>query len=362
MHLTGRQGPVERVESVLVLRFSSMGDIILTTPVLRAMRAHWPGARIVYVTKACFAPLLKGNRTVDEIFILEEPGRREELERLAESLSVRHWDILADLHHSLRSRILRKKIPARSKVFLSKPYLNRSLLVYARLDLYGPEPAPMPWQYAAALAGLGLELDNGPCELHPDEEDLYLFRSALPPGWMEAGPFLALAPGAAWPTKRWPAERFAAAAAALCDRHGFSAVLLGGGPEAQDCELVRASLGPERCVNLAGRLPLMASAAALSRARLLISNDTGLMHMATAVGTPVAAVFGPTTRHFGYFPYRATSRVVEIPLWCRPCTHNGRQRCPLGHFRCMRDIQPERVIVAAEELLIGTTLNPGAGA
>jgi len=338
-----------------------MGDIILTTPVLRAMRERWPEARIVYVTKARFAPLLKGNRSVDEVLTLPEPGGRAELERLGESLAASQWDLLADLHNSLRSRVLRKRVPARSKVSLSKPYLNRSLLIYARLDLYGPEPAPMPCQYAASLAGLGLELDSAPCELFPDEQDFNLFNSSLPPGWSGAEPYLALAPGAAWPTKRWLSERFAAAASALCDRHGYHALLLGGESEFQDCERVRASLGPERCVNLAGKLSLMASVAALSRARLLLCNDTGLMHMATAVGTPVVAVFGPTTRHFGYFPYRAISRVVETPLWCRPCTHNGRKRCPLSHFRCMQDIPPERVVSAAEELLLSPTPNSGAG-
>ncbi len=366
MHLSENNGPREKqtgdgVRTILVLRFSSIGDIILTTPVLRAMRARWPEARITFVTRARFAGLLKGNPAVDEIEILAEPGGYAEQDRLAARLERRRWDLLSDLHNSLRSRILRRRVPAGVVTVYRKPLFRRSLLIYGRVDLYGPNPASVPERYAEALSGLGVRLDGGPCELHPSGEDFEFFSGKLPPRWRDERPFLALAPGAAWPVKRWPPERFAEAAAALCAAHGLRALVLGGEQEREICGRVCRALGPELSLNLAGELPILASAAALSRARLLIANDTGLMHAATAVGAPVAAIFGPTTRHFGYFPYRAASRVAETPLYCRPCTHNGRARCPLGHFRCMRDIKPRQVIAAAEELLSQTAPRRGAG-
>lgn len=349
------------VSTILVLRFSSIGDIILTTPVLRALRARWPEARITFVTRERFAGLLKGNPAVDEIETLAEPGGRSELDCLTERLERRKWDLLADLHNSLRSRLLRRRTPAGIITVYRKPLFRRSLLIYGRMDLYGPNPALVPERYAQALSGLGVRLDSGPCELHLSGEDFELFTGKLPPRWRNDRPFLALAPGAAWPVKRWPPERFAEAAAALCAAHGLRALVLGGEQEREICGRVCQALGPELSLNLAGELPILASAAALSRARLLIANDTGLMHAATAVGAPVVAVFGPTTRHFGYFPYRAASRVVEAPLYCRPCTHNGRARCPLGHFRCMRDIKPGQVIAAAQELLSLPHPDRGAG-
>jgi ADP-heptose:LPS heptosyltransferase len=366
MHLSAKNRPREQqtgdgVSTILVLRFSSIGDIILTTPVLRAMRARWPEARITFVTRARFAGLLKGNPAVDEVETLAEPGGRGELDRLAARLERRKWDLLVDLHNSLRSRLLRRRVPASCITVYRKPLFRRSLLIYGRIDLYGPNPAPVPERYTEALYGLGVRLDGGPCELHPSGEDFDIFYGKLPPRWKDGRQFLALAPGAAWPVKRWPPERFAEAAGALCDAHGLRALVLGGEQEREICERVCQALGPELSLNLAGELPILASASALSRARLLIANDTGLMHAATAVCAPVVAVFGPTTCHFGYFPYSAASRVVEASLYCRPCTHNGRARCPLGHFRCMRDIKPGQVIAAAQELLSLPHPDRGAG-
>ncbi|MEA1997292.1 MAG: glycosyltransferase family 9 protein, partial [Gemmatimonadota bacterium] len=149
------------------------------------------------------------------------------------------------------------------------------------------------------------------------------------------------------------AERFATAAGVLAGRLGLKVLVLGSARDNEECGAVARMLGEKSCLNLAGKLDIRASAAAVERSCCLITNDTGLMHIATATGTPVAAVFGPTTRHLGYFPYRADKKsvVIEEKLYCRPCTHNGRKRCPLRHFRCMLDIEPERVSEAVIGLL-----------
>jgi heptosyltransferase-2 len=164
---------------------------------------------------------------------------------------------------------------------------------------------------------------------------------------------LAVAPGAAWLTKRWPPAGFAAAASELASRYNMKVILLGSSEDSAACGAVERALDDRvKRVNLAGKLPLMTTAAAVAESGLLLTNDTGLMHMAAAVETPVVSVFGCTTRHLGYFPYRAPkARVVETGLYCRPCTHNGRRCCPLGHFRCMKDISPEKVVEAGEGLL-----------
>lgn len=345
------QEALDRIESVLVVRFSSIGDIILTTPVLRAIKARWPEARITFVTKSEFACLLEGNPHVDEPALLPPGGGARDLHELAGRLAQQRWDLLADLHNSLRSRILRRIVPAGLKRVYRKPLVRRSLLIYTRLDLFGKNILQVPERYAASLEDLGVELDDCPCELYPSGRDHELVESRIAGHWGSIQPYLAVAPGAAWPVKRWLPERFAAAAKEIAESHGLKIVLVGAEKEREACDLVGWLGGGERCLNLAGELSITASAAAVKSARLLLSNDSGLMHAATAVGTPVVAVFGPTTGHFGYFPYKAASRVVQTDLFCRPCTHNGRGRCPLFHFRCMRDIPAQRVIEAAGELL-----------
>jgi len=339
--------------TILLVRFSSIGDVLLTTPLIRAMRRTWPASRITFLVKETFAPLLKDNPHLDEVITLRGGGGLSELLEISRSLKQRKVNLLADLHNSLRSRILRSLVPAEETIVYAKLTLKRSLLIYGRLDFYGQRVLSVPERYALPLAGFGVRLDAGGCELYPGERDRALaLEKTL--GCRPAGNrLLAVAPGSAWPTKRWPPARFAAAASKLADKYELKVILLGGSGDLEACREVEQALdsGVER-VNLAGELPLMASAAAVAGSRLLLTNDTGLMHIAAAVKTPVVAAFGPTTRQLGYFPYKApAARVVETKLYCRPCTHNGRKRCPLLHFRCMRDIPTEKMVAAAEKLL-----------
>ena len=159
-----------------------------------------------------------------------------------------------------------------------------------------------------------------------------------------------LAPGAAHATKQWPLSYYAAVGRFLYSA-GFSIVLIGGEKDRIVCGELSVTLN-SKPVNLAGNLTLIESAALLKLSRLLVTNDTGVMHMAGAVGTPVIAIFGPTTGDLGFFPFRSTSRVIENEqLNCRPCSFHGTSRCPRKHFRCMKEILPDRVIQSIQSLV-----------
>jgi heptosyltransferase-2 len=162
-------------------------------------------------------------------------------------------------------------------------------------------------------------------------------------------PLLALAPGAHWPTKRWPVERFAAVAQELAHTQGGAVIILGG---TDDVPLAR-----ELCyrlsvpvLNSTGALSLMQTAALLQQCRLLLSNDSGLMHMATALKVPVVAVFGPTVQEFGFYPFQARAQVVSTALACRPCSTKGSARCPRGHHHCMQQVTSAQVLSVAQRL------------
>ncbi|HKH84405.1 MAG TPA: glycosyltransferase family 9 protein, partial [Gemmatimonadales bacterium] len=162
--------------------------------------------------------------------------------------------------------------------------------------------------------------------------------------WLESvglahGPnIIAVAPGAAHATKRWPLEHWRALVHQNL-RDGFVVVVVGG-PDDAALGLALAADSGGRVASAAGAFGLQATGALLLRCRALVSGDTGVMHMATGVGTPVLALFGPTVEAFGFFPYSSRARVLELALPCRPCTAQGGPRCPLGHHRCLVDLQP----------------------
>jgi heptosyltransferase-2 len=150
-------------------------------------------------------------------------------------------------------------------------------------------------------------------------------------------------------TKRWPEERFVELTRLLTAR-GERLLLFGGRPDSAVAETI-ARTAPRGIADLTGRLTLMETAAAMERCRVVIANDSGLMHMATAVRRPVVALFGSTVREFGFFPYNSPAVVLETNgLRCRPCSHIGLPRCPKRHFACMREILPEQVVEAADAL------------
>jgi heptosyltransferase-2 len=161
-------------------------------------------------------------------------------------------------------------------------------------------------------------------------------------GFESEAPFVALIPGAAHATKRWPVRHWRRLASDLA-RRGYNVCVIGSSGDRILAAEIATSAG-RRAASAAGDLDLQASGALIRRARAAVSGDTGPMHLATAVGTPVIALFGPTVEQFGFFPYRAESAVLELPLPCRPCSSKGTSQCPLGHHRCMEEIVPEDVL------------------
>lgn len=330
--------------SILLARFSSIGDILLTTPLIRALRARHPGARIDALTKAAFVPLLADN---PHLTMVLAPAEGESLPALADRLRGAHYTHRLDLHGSLRSGLLRLLLPGRWHGY-SKHQVARALLVRTRRNHYPAGTPPVPERYFQAAEGLDVQPDGLAPEffLAPSalaEADAFLVAAGVDP----AKGLVALAPGAAHATKRWPLEHWKALAAAL-RRQGRPLVLVGGPEDAEGAAEVAASA--PGAVVAAGRFGLQGTGAILARARVLVSGDTGVMHMATGVGTPVVALFGPTVEAFGFFPYRSRARVLQRDLPCRPCSRMGGPVCPLGHHDCLRGILPPAVQAALTEL------------
>jgi lipopolysaccharide heptosyltransferase II len=323
--------------NVLAVRFSSIGDVLLTTPLFRAIRHRHPAARITVLTKQAYAPLLSHNPHVERVLGIV-PGRP--LTSVAAELRAEQYTHKLDLHDSLRSRMLRALVPGPWRTY-PKHRVARALLIYAKRNRYR-DRRPVAERYFSAARDLQVTPDGKPPEFALGSEAERQASDWL--GSASVGqqrPVIAVAPGAAHATKRWPVEHWQVLIHRLVGQ-GFDVVIVGG---ADDAPLGTAlSHRPDgRVVSAAGALGLQGTGALLRRSAALVSGDTGVMHMATGVGTPVVALFGPTVQAFGFFPYTDQASVLELPLPCRPCSSKGSARCPLGHHRCMIDIVPEMV-------------------
>jgi len=332
---------------VLLVRFSSIGDILLTTPLVRALARRHPEAKLVYVTKRAMAPLVADNPHLTEVVTLEPGEPMRQLARRLRALAPTHG---LDLHGSVRSASLRLLVRCRWSGY-GKRKLARALLIGTKLDAYRRRaPGPVAERYFEAARRLDTQPDGGPPEfcLGPgatDRAGRWLAEHGL------AGARLAaLAPGAAHATKRWPVAHWSALAERL-GTAGYRPVVVGGPEDRGLAQQLVAEGGGNSVASAAGEFSLQETGALLARARVVVSGDTGVMHMATGVGTPVVALFGPTVAQFGFFPYRAPAAVLERALDCRPCSATGTAACPLGHHRCLTDITPEEVAATVERLV-----------
>ena len=324
---------------VLVVRYSAMGDVVLATSILEPLRAAHPDARIEWVTHPLYAPLLEGLPEIAAVHRLTKDGPDSVL-AVAARLKAR-FDVAIDLQNKVRSAIVCRAAAPRRLTF------HRRTPVQAIRSLLGSDPplvrAHATRLYAETLAPLGVA-GPGPLRVSLSPRALGLAADALQ--GVEP-PIVAIAPGARWATKRWPAERFAAVADALAGE-GFRVVLAGGPGDRAAFEGFRAAARSRVAADLS-ILPLDALAAAIARVQLLVACDSGPVHLATAVGTPVLALFGPTSAARWGPP--SPGRALSLELACAPCSNHGGDFCPEGHHRCLADLAPQAVISAAREML-----------
>jgi heptosyltransferase-2 len=325
--------------SILVVRFSSIGDLILTTPLLRALRSRYPAARIGFVVREDMADVLRHNPRINELITWRHGSS---LLQLARRLRQEPWTHRLDLHGSLRSRLLRHLVGGEWHGYDKHRWRRRALIRSGGRK--GGFLGPVAERYFEAAAGLDVVPDGGPAEVFTSSADERAAADFLTEtGLGRSRGLVAIAPGAAHFTKRWPVEYWTSLTARLVER---SDVVVLGGPGDRDVAAAIAAAGGPSAASAAGRFSLSGTAALLKRARVVAAGDTGVLHLATAVGTPVVGLYGPTVEQFGFFPYRARATVLQRDLPCRPCTAHGGPACPLGHHRCMRDITPDEVAAA----------------
>jgi len=312
------------IKKILVIRLSSIGDIILTTPLLRRLHAAYPEASIDYYTKPPFLSLLASNPRLSAIYTTEQ-------------LPTGRYDLVVDLQNNHRSRAIVRSLSMAQKVHYRKENWKKWLMVQFKINLSSFSRSVVD-RYQDSLKGLGVSDDLLGCELYPSPAEKAF---ALP--YVKVGvKSLAVCFGANHFTKRYPPQRFAALLSLLLDKESLQLFLLGGKEDAHHASEILNTLPPEYCsqvTNLAGSCTLMQTAALIERCDAVLCNDTGLMHMASAFGKKLFVLFGSSSSVFGFLPYHSPFDLFEVEgLPCRPCSHIGRDQCPKGHFLCMNDL------------------------
>ncbi|MCB0572104.1 MAG: glycosyltransferase family 9 protein [Phaeodactylibacter sp.] len=328
---------------ILAIRFSSIGDIVLATPVVRALQQQL-GAEVHFLTKRSFRGIVAHNPYINKVYAIDKkvgevlPGLKQEA-----------YDYIIDLHHNLRS--LQVKLALKGKAYAFNK-LNWEKWLMVRLKANRLPDKHIVDRYMETVRPLGVKNDGKGLDYFIPEEDevevgAFLSGNVLAPAH-EAPRFVAFAIGAAHNTKRLPTDKIIS----VCKKISLPVVLLGGPGEAEEGRQVAEAAGGH-VFNTCGLLNLNQSASFVRQAYKVITHDTGLMHIAAAFGKDVISVWGNTIPEFGMYPYypEGVSRntTVEVPgLPCRPCSKIGYQACPKGHFHCMRNISEDNIVTAVE--------------
>ncbi len=333
---------------ICIIRLGSLGDLVLMVPMLRALRSEFPSNEIHLVCKEKFSGLFDAGGLVDS-FIAVKRGDLPELFRLRAALSRERYETIIDAHGVIRSNLLFHSLRAWRKLQIRKDEIRKAALIVGRINLYHRIES-QAGRYAELAARLGAETRGTHAGLPVSPAAERRAETLLGAGG--GRPPIAFAPGARWPTKRWPAGHFARLIAEAAAR-GCRCILLGGSEDlGANAEV--AALSECAPLDLTGALSIMESAAVLKRCGALVTNDSAPLHLAEAVGTPVIALFGPTVREFGYYPRLERSRALETMLPCRPCSRNGKRSCPYGTKECLTSIEPRSALEALFETLGNT--------
>jgi heptosyltransferase-2 len=382
------------INRILIIQTAFLGDVILCTPLIKAVRKLFPHSFISFLLISETKNILENNPHLNDIIVYDKRGKNKGLKnffRMVEKVKKENFDLAIIPHRYLRSALLAylAKIPQRigfdkssgSFLFTQKvTYQNDSHEVERNLSLLKPFSSDLPRRreeigvpvshpislpqgerglpkFPPPLMGGGkgegdyVNLLNSPAtdkapELFPSPQDFsYAQKLLQDSGAKDGDKIVGIAPGSIWATKRWLPERFAEVSDLLIKKVGAKVIFLGSKGDEKLC-LEIANLMKEAPIILAGKTNILQSAAIISRCRVILSNDSAPVHIASAMKKPVVAIFGSTIPEFGFGPYGESSIIIGKKIECRPCGIHGKNKCPKKHFKCMTEITTKEVFEA----------------
>lgn len=321
---------------ILVIRLSSIGDIILTTPVLKAFKEKYPETSIDFLVLDKFKDSIEGVPYIDNVILFnkEKNDGLHNMEKFGKELKKNGYDYIFDLHSKIRSKVISKNIGVKTFTYRKRSWW-KTLLVKMRLIKYKVDNTIVK-NYFGTFKDFGIEYKG---------EDISFVFSEKDETHKEYEGLPVMAPGASKNTKKWTKEGFGELANLIYEKYGKETVLIGGKEDEELCnEIDKISGG--HTINMAGKLSLKESGALLSRASFLVTNDSGPFHIARGVKCKTFVIFGPTSPEM--FDFGNNTVLIDKNIKCSPCSLHGDKECPKGHFNCMRQITGKEVFETIE--------------
>lgn len=324
----------------LIIRFSSIGDIVLTTPVIRCLKKQVPDAEVHFLVKDKFLSVVAHNPYIDKVHVLAHSW-----ELMVEELKTEEYDYIIDLHHN--SKTLRLKHALKKKTFsFYKLNIQKYFLTAFKINLL--PKVHIVDRYLKTVESFGVKNDGAGLDYFISKEEETTLKDI--PASHHAG-YVACVIGAAHGTKRWPVHKWKE----FCSNLDHPVILLGGPEDRVNGDEI-AAVDNVKVYNACGKFKLNESADLVRKAKLVISNDTGLMHIAAAYKKQIISLWGNTVPAFGMTPYYGFAPVSDVimqvnKLWCRPCSKIGYDKCPLRHFKCMEKIDAHEVAQRVKQRL-----------
>lgn len=318
-------------QKILIIRLSSLGDVVLTSPIIRCLKARFPQAEIHFVTRPFFAPAVMHNPYLQKIHY-----SWNSVKELIPALKNESFDVILDLHKNRHSRKIISALKVRTFTF---PKMNLTKWMMVNLKFHPQAVSHVVYRYMRAVSHWGIEYDGKGLDLFLAEDDYV----SLPEPFAS---YVAIVIGAQHITKQIPAEKIIE----IIQQLDYPVVLIGGTDDQEKGERIKQALLGFSIFNAAGKYSILQSAGLLSKSRAVITGDTGMLHIAAALKKPVISVWGSTVPEFGMYPLfpkglEDLSTIIENKnLSCRPCSKLGFAACPQGHFRCMNDLNASDIV------------------
>lgn len=342
----------KKLNRILVVRISSLGDVLLTTPILRALKKKFPNSLIDFATSVNFKEVFEYNPCVNSIFNYDKKitlkQNKKAFNEFTSAMGFDKYDLVIDLQNNIRSKFLVfGKYYLKSKV--DKNRLHKLFLVYFKKPL--KKYNSIVEVYGNTLKEYGIKLTDERLEFWlPEEAGLQTYLPDIKKSRTNGELTISVAPGSLHFTKRWLTDYFIELIKMLIENYNAQIILLGSKTDIEVCSEIQSKF-TRNVKNYAGTTNLFEAVRKLDKSDLLICNDSGLMHLANARRIPIVAIFGSTVKEFGFIPYLGNFQIVEKELSCRPCSHIGRDKCPKGHFRCMKEISADKVYEAVQKMI-----------
>jgi heptosyltransferase-2 len=326
----------------LIIRFSSIGDIVLTTPVVRCLKKQLAGSEVHFLTKQSFGTIVENNPYIDKVHLLAHSW-----ETVVHELKQENYDYIIDLHHNLRTLRLKKDLGIRSFPFNK---LNIQKWIYTNLKWNMMPDVHIVDRYLKTVESFAIKNDGEGLDYFIPAKDEVMQKDI--PIAHHLG-YIGLVIGAAHNTKKLPVEKLKE----LCSKIDHPIILLGGKEDVENAKQI-ASVDPIKIYNACGKFNLNESADLVRKSKLIITHDTGLMHIAAAFKKKIISIWGNTVPEFGMYPYYGKSHLAIgetkfqiIGLQCRPCSKIGYPKCPRGHFKCMNQIKTDAIAASVKQML-----------